>query len=287
MCYYNSVTINPDQHVRLLELERKIIQLDLLLPVVNGFDYGNSIVIVPAEDCRWKFSVMEWGFIPPYLKTREAVNHFRFGYKDEAGRFHPPVTTLNATAEEILKPGKIYREAALKRRCLILSGGFYEWRHVFPLGKKGQPLKTAVKYPYRINVKGKDYFFMAGIWQPWTDRETGETIETFAIVTTAANRLMEQIHNSKKRMPVILSEQLAGEWISEGLTEERILEIAGSQFPAEEMEAYTVQKDFRTATDPERVFIYEELGSTGIDQLPVIESQKTFYSNVTGQLPFS
>jgi putative SOS response-associated peptidase YedK len=44
---------------------------------------------------------------------------------------------------------------------------------------------------------------MAGIWQPWTDKATGEYVETFSIVTTKANKLMEQVHNSKTRMPTI------------------------------------------------------------------------------------
>ncbi len=89
---------------------------------------------------------------------------FREGYKDEKGKFHTPVTTINAMGEEMLLPGKMYRETALKRRCLIISSGFYEWLHIFPVGKKGQLLKTSVKYPYHIHVKNAEYFFMAGIW---------------------------------------------------------------------------------------------------------------------------
>ena len=89
----------------------------------------------------------------------------------------------------------------MSRGCLVLSNGFYEWRHVFPIGKKyGKPLKTAVKYPYHIGLKDKEYFYIAGIWQPWKDVETGEYVETFSVVTTAANKIMEQIHNSKKRV---------------------------------------------------------------------------------------
>ena len=259
MCYYNGVKVPYNEYIKLLEIERQIEQLDLMKPMISGFDYGKSLVIKPSLDCTWEYATMEWGFIPFYLKNREAVNNFRFGYKDGAGKFHPPLTTLNAIGEEMLKPGKMFRYAALKRRCLVLSSGFYEWRHVFPMGKKGQLLKTAIKYPYHITLKGKRYFFMAGIWQPWTDKESGETIETFAIVTTVANPMMQQIHNSKKRMPVILSEQLAGEWISDNLSEERITEIATNQFPANEMEAYTIQKDFRTALDPKEAFRYEEL----------------------------
>ena len=70
---------------------------------------------------------------------------------------------------------------------------------------------------------------------------------------------MEQIHNSKKRMPTILTEVLAWEWLFDNLDEERIIEIARHQFPAEEMEAYTISKDFRSALEPTAAFVYEDL----------------------------
>jgi putative SOS response-associated peptidase YedK len=148
----------------------------------------------------------------------------------------------------------------LSRRCLVLSTGFFEWRHVFPASKKtGKPVKTAVKYPYHITVKDREYFYMAGIWQPWTDQSTGEYVESFAIITTAANALMEQVHNSKKRMPTILNEDLAYEWLLGDLPEERITEIARHQYPATEMEACSIAKDFREAPEPTRPFAYEDL----------------------------
>lgn len=259
MCYYNGLRISEEQYISLLEVERQLQQPDLLQPLINGFDYGSIAVIKPSPDCKWNFAAMEWGFIPGWLKNRDAVTDFRLGYKDAVGKFHPPHTTLNAVGEELLTPGKMFREAALKRRCLIVSSGFYEWRHIHPIGKNGKVLKTAIKYPYHITLKNKEYFFMAGIWQPWTDRETGETVDTGAIVTTGANSLMSQIHNSKKRMPVILTDELAGEWISDGLSEERIAGLAISRFPASEMHAYTIQKDFRSSSDPSGAFSYNEI----------------------------
>lgn len=258
MCYYNRAKITRAEKIFLQELGVQL-EFPLDIPLQSGFDYGNWPILKPVADCSLQFTKMEWGFIPFYLQNRDAVKKFREGFKDDNGKFHPPVTTLNAMGEEMLLPGKMYREAAIKRRCLVLSSGFYEWRHVFPMGKKGQPLKTAVKYPYHIKVKDAEYFFMAGIWQPWTDKETGETVETFALVTTKANDLMEQIHNSKKRMPVILTEQLAAEWISDVLTERRITELATFQFPASAMEAYTIQKDFRNVLEPAEEFMYEDL----------------------------
>jgi putative SOS response-associated peptidase YedK len=170
------------------------------------------------------------------------------------------MTTLNAKGEELLLPGKMYRDAALNRRCIILVSGFYEWRHIFPIGKRGQPLKTSVKYPYNISVKDADYFFIAGIWQPWTDKNTGETIDTLSLVTTKANEIMEQIHNSKKRMPTILTEELANEWLSE-ITESRITEIANFQMSSTEMTAYSIRKEFRMESDPLEEFKYPELPS--------------------------
>jgi putative SOS response-associated peptidase YedK len=266
MCYYRSVKIKNQDILKINDVERDLRNYELEAPVSDGFSYGATPVIVPNGDCGWEIVQMEWGFIPFYLKNREAVEKFRRGYTDDRGKFHPPITTLNAIGEELLFPGKMFRDAALKRRCLFVSTSFYEWRHVFPTGKKGQPLKTAVKYPYNIRIKGnQEIHLTAGIWQRWTDKDTGETVDTCALVTTRANSLMEQIHNSKKRMPVILPAELAGEWISDGLTEDRITEIATFQYPAEQMEAWPIQKEFKTALDPTEAYNYADLPALSVE----------------------
>lgn len=148
----------------------------------------------------------------------------------------------------------MFRNAALKRRCLVLATHFYEWRHFKPEGSAKEKA-----YPYAIELPESPYFYMAGIWQPWTDKETGETIDTFAIVTTKANELMAQVHNKKERMPTILTEDLAYEWIMEDLSEERIQEIASYQLPSDYMAAYTISKEFKALENPLEPFEYEEL----------------------------
>ena len=262
MCYYNGQKVTRVEYIRLKQLEKAVANYDFLSRDLQvGFDYSMNAVLKPL-DGQEDFDIvqMEWGFIPGYLKTREDVFKMRNGYKESTGKFRPPMITLNAVSEELLLPGKIYRDAALARRCLVLSTGFYEWRHVYPLNKRtGQPLKTATKYPYYISVKDKTYFYMAGIWQPWTDRATGEYVETFAVVTTKANKLMEQVHNSKKRMPTILDEDLAYEWMFGDPDEKRILEMAATQYPAGEMQACTIAKDFRNSLEPAAPFEFEDL----------------------------
>jgi putative SOS response-associated peptidase YedK len=262
MCYYNGQKVTRSEYIRLKQLEKLVLNYDFLkTDLQDGFAYGMNAVLKPSDGVTdFNIVQMEWGFIPHYLKTREEVNRMRFGYKDDKGKFHPGITTLNAMAEEMLKPGKIYRQAALGRRCLILSSGFFEWRHVFPTNKRtGEPLKTAIKYPYHITVKDQGYFYMAGVWQPWTDIQTGEHVDTFAVVTTDANPLMQQVHNSKKRMPTILNEDLAYEWMFGDLKEDEISKIGKTQFPAQQMEACTIAKDFKKLLEPTEPFAYEDL----------------------------
>lgn len=262
MCYINSIRVSFSDYIlyKQRQKELKLLSESLLMqPARRGFDYAPWPVIKPSADGKdWELVPMEWGFIPTYVRNRDAVEKFRNGYKDAAGKFHIGYTTLNVVGEEMLdKP--MFREAALHKRCLVLSSGFYEHRHVTELGKRGKFLKTPVKYPYHITLPGKNYFMMAGIYNTWTDQETGETVDTFAIVTSRANSLMLQVHNSKKRMPAILPDDLADEWTEPGLSEERILHLATNQYPAEKMKAFTVAKDFLNAADPSATFTYETL----------------------------
>lgn len=257
MCFFNGIRISRAEHIRLMELEVSLrdYNLALMRPLMSGFDFGDWPVIRPLDGgADAELVMMHWELIPHYLRTMRDVEHFRKGgLNPVTGRKDPPRNTLNAVGEEMLnKP--TYRNAALKRRCLVLSSGFYEWRHFTPPGTKKD-----VAYPYMVSVKDREYFFMAGIWQPWTDQETGETIDGFSLITTKANALMEQVHNKKMRMPCILTEELAREWIRDGLSEQRIREIATFQFPSSAMEAYTIEKGFRISDDPTRPCTYEEL----------------------------
>lgn len=262
MCYYNGQRVSRSEYIRLMELEKAVRNYDFLnKDIQEGFAYGKSAVLKP-NDVKSNFDIvqMEWGFIPSYLQTREDVKKMRTGYKDTNGKYQQPLITLNAKGEELLLPKKMYRQATLQRRCLVLSTGFYEWRHIFPKNKRtGEPLKTAVKYPYYINLKDQEYFYMAGIWQPWTDRQSGEQVDTVSIVTTDANYIMKQVHNSKNRMPTILNDELGWEWMMDEIPEDRITEIATTQYPTELMQAYTIDKDFRTSVEPTTGFTYEEL----------------------------
>lgn len=267
MCYYNGVKVTKEEKIRLLNLEKLVANYSFLnRSVINGFDFGPTAILRPLPD-REDFEIvqLEWGFIPdpqvwPFWETREQVNIGRVPHKEPNGKFVDGLNFLNAVSEEVLAPRKVYRKAALERPCLFLSTGYYEWRHIFPINKRtGEPCKTAEKYPYRIFLADREYFFIAGIWQEWTDADTGEIVETAAMLTTAGNEVACEIHNSKKRQPSVLTDDLAWEWILGTRTEKRIQEIAQFQIPYQHMRYYTLAKDFLSSHDPLKQHYYADL----------------------------
>ena len=60
-------------------------------------------------------------------------------------------------------------------------------------------------------------------------------------------------------MPTILPDELAWEWMMQDLSEERIMELATYQINTSEMEAYTIEKDFRTTGTPTKAFVYADV----------------------------
>jgi len=255
MCYYNGQKVSRTDYIRLIQLEKAVKDYDFLNNgVVNGFSGMPIAVLKPnADKSNFDIVQMEWGIIAPFIPNRQ-----------EADIFKRKFTTLNAKVENLFtnEAGKrsMWADAARTRRCLVLSTGFFEWRHVYRNhAKTGLPLKTPDKYPYYINVADAPYFFMAAISQEWTDRETGEIAHTVAVTTTKANHLMEQVHNSKMRMPTILTDELAWEWMMTDLTDERITEIASTQHPTEQMTACTITKEFQALLDPTEPFEYADL----------------------------
>ena len=111
-----------------------------------------------------------------------------------------------------------------RKRCLILSDGFYEW-------KKGKE-----KIPYRVFLKNETLFAMAGIWDTWKNAE-GKPIHSFAIITTSPNELMKNIH---QRMPLILNKNDEKNWLENNNTDE--LSKLLKPYPSDEMTAYQISK---------------------------------------------
>ena len=241
MCYFNSLVAPKGASISLAGTTKQLEPINR--PLQSGFSYSKW-PIIKGSTRDFTIENAHWELIAPWVKNTKEV---------QAGR--EKFNTLNATCERLLE-SKLFKPAAQNYRCLILSTGFFEWRHYKPAGSSKE-----IAYPYYITLKDQPLFYMAGIYQPWTDKETGETMDTFSIVTTKANTMMEQIHNKKKRMPTILNEALASEWLEPNLSEAKIMELASSAYEAAYMSAYTIHKSFRMSSTPMEQYEFQELAA--------------------------
>jgi len=145
------------------------------------------------------FTLMRWGFLPGFVKDPKTF----------------PLI-VNARAEAIaLKPS--YRPALMRRRCLVIADGFYEWRKDGLKAGRG-----AARRPYLVRRAGGEPMGFAGLYETWSD-PTGGEIDTACIVTTAANRLVGLLHD---RMPAILSPGDFSAWLdADGVEAQRALSL--------------------------------------------------------------
>ena len=124
------------------------------------------------------------------------LSFFRWGL--EPGWMKNPKTrklVINARSETILQRPS-FKNAFIKKRCLVPANGFYEWRE-------------SDKTPFRIFLKDELIFALAGIWEASRNVD-GEVVNSFAIITTMADSKMAGIHS---RMPVILSRENEKKWL--------------------------------------------------------------------------
>jgi putative SOS response-associated peptidase YedK len=153
---------------------------------VSAFTLPDLPVI--CSDSADEIKLFTWGLIPFWVRSEEDAKAIR-------------TRTFNARAETISDKAS-YRNSFKSKRCLVLADGFYEWH---TSGKE--------KIPYFINLKDNRPFALAGLYDNWLNRETGEYINTFTVITTRANPMLEKIHNLKKRMPVILPPDIERQWL--------------------------------------------------------------------------
>lgn len=182
---------------------------------VSGFAHPKIVIYTNEEPYQPQLSV--WGLIPHWAKSAKSIWN----------------KTINARGETIFeKPA--FKKSANEKRCLIPADGFYDFHYY-----RGKP------YPFYIAHTEKKPLLFAGLWDEWTDTQTGKTINSFSIVTTKANSLMAKIHNNPKlsndaRMPVILPEELENEWLNP-LTKDELLKLL-QPFPDSQLTAHTVKK---------------------------------------------
>lgn len=183
MCYHYKL----EKTVRQIEesFEVKIpTEGDEIPTLFNGFQHLYAPVI--THDAVDQVQFYQWGLLPFWAKDFK-IQH----------------ATLNARVET-LKEKPSFRQV-VHQRCLVIADGFIEWQWLDPKGKQ--------KQKYLIQLPDGALFGFAGLWSRWQSADTNQTIFTFTIITGAANELMAEIHNTKKRMPLLMQPQAGKNWL--------------------------------------------------------------------------
>jgi putative SOS response-associated peptidase YedK len=147
-----------------------------------------------------KITLLKWGLIPSWVNTADDAEEIRY-------------KTFNARSESIEnKPS--FSGSFKTKRCIIPVKGFYEWQHI---GKE--------KIPWYIYHSGNEILSLAGLYSEWVENSTGNPLQTFTIITTEANDLMAEIHNSAKRMPAILDKTDERQWLDLSASSDALISL--------------------------------------------------------------
>lgn len=166
-------------------------------------------VVANTGENRVDFFV--WGLIPFWAKDPAIGNRM-----------------INARAETLAeKPS--YKAPYRRRRCLVLTDGFFEW--VVVPGEKA-------KQPHYITLKDRQPFAFAGLWENWQSPD-GSEIKSATIITTEPNTMMAKLHN---RMPVILHPDDYDRWLDPAECAPQTLDDLLVPFPSEHMQHYPVSR---------------------------------------------
>jgi putative SOS response-associated peptidase YedK len=144
---------------------------------------GQLVPVVVERDGIRRLDAFRWGLVPSWAKDLSIGNRL-----------------INARSET-LNEKPAFRKAFARRRCLVLSDGFFEWKAE---GKS--------KRPYHITLEGGGVFAFAGLWERWISPEDSVEVLSCAIITVEANDFMRFLHT---RMPVVLGPDAYGPWLSE------------------------------------------------------------------------
>ncbi len=167
-----------------------------------------AVAVITNEPPR-SLSYLKWGLIPSWSKDMTMAAKM--------------INARSETAAE--KPS--FRTSFRRRRCIIPTDGFYEWR-----------AEDKNKIPMFIQLQDRPLFGMAGLWDIWQSAD-GSEVRTCSILTTSANEFMRQFH---ERMPVILSPQDYDVWLSPREEPLPILQGLMQPYPADAFSAYEVSK---------------------------------------------
>jgi putative SOS response-associated peptidase YedK len=151
---------------------------------------------VPNLEQLWNIAPSE---MIATIRTPGELEQMRFGLIPSFST-EPKLRWVNVRGETVAKQSA-FREAFKSRRCLVIADGFYEWQVV-----EGEKKKR----PFLIRLESGEPFGLAGLWERWTSKTTGEVIDSCAVITRQAEPPLDAIHD---RQPSIIHPEDYAAWL--------------------------------------------------------------------------
>ncbi|HGM6776191.1 TPA: SOS response-associated peptidase family protein [Pseudomonas aeruginosa] len=194
MCGRYSIYESMDDYLR---------QLALDLVVINGYDHEriNRYNVAPSTRVELIRPVpgglsvdrVKWGWSPFWAKEKRP-------------------DPINARAETVMT-GKFFKSLWPNGRALAPANGWFEW--------VPDPADPKRKQPYYIQAADQAPLLFAALAEIHSGIEPNER-DGFVIITAAADQGLVDIHDRK---PLVLTPEVACEWISPDTSIERAEEI--------------------------------------------------------------
>jgi putative SOS response-associated peptidase YedK len=184
------------------------------LPARYNICPTDTIDAVVARDGKRDVEPMRWGLVPYWWKKKVKETP----------------ATFNARAETVAEKA-MFRTAFRQRRCLIPASGYYEWLNT-PTGKQ----------PYYFTVQDGSPLTIAGLWDEWTDVETGQALKSCTMIITTANDFVGKFHD---RMPALLQKSDFDVWLTGHAGIERLRPA-----PNDYLQTWTVSRRVNSSRAP-------------------------------------
>ena len=183
-----------------------------------------AVVTVQGPNRERLLEPMQWGLVPAWARDTSRASQM-----------------INARSETVSeKPS--YKQALMRRRCLVIADGFYEWDKV-----------GGSKLPRHFHLKDthNPLFAMAGLWEEWESPD-GSALRSCTVLTTEANALIAPYH---ERMPVILPPEHEEDWLDVNRFTPQHLTSLYQPYSESKMAATLVSKRVNTPINEDALLI--------------------------------
>jgi putative SOS response-associated peptidase YedK len=199
----------------------------------EGFEYKPSYNISPGQyapvitdENPRELSLFQFGLTPFWAKHQM----YLFNARSEGDSNKANDTSYIGAKGIISKPA--FRKPIRSQRCLIPADCFIEGT-----------TKEKLNKPFVVYLRnGERPFTFAGIWDKWVNHETGEILNSFAIITTIANELLQKLPHH--RSPVILPRSYEQAWLSSDIPLSDVTKLL-KPYPADLMNAYPIDASIK------------------------------------------